>query len=425
MKDLTRYLKSGVAYNRPEASCATIPIALLHQVFAEFLENCQHHVTTVQDNRWLLDLRRAMLLEYAEEGGRASRFREIFTIHTDIDLPNATVPNTKDQTDGHFAINRHFLLITEAKNEWIGIAADPQLQAFVYYIESVRALVKTSEIFKRSPLPCLIIYYVGSLIGFAGVATGAKAQFEPLTPLFDLATNQHDTLALKAVARTLGAVRIALNSLRKYYSELKGLHPSHAMDSPIYPSRTYYTNGSNTRVEFDYKARLDEDKLLFRVLTREDGQERIVKFTQKYSKQAHEYSAAHGIAPILYAVERIGGGWMMIVMEYLNKDNYTLLRDSSIPLENRSNIVANAVSILHQGGYVHGDIRDVNIMVRCDWNAVDSSSGIKLLDFDWAGLDGQAQYPANVNHEGIRRPQEAIDGQHITKDHDITMVGYL
>jgi tRNA A-37 threonylcarbamoyl transferase component Bud32 len=35
---------------------------------------------------------------------------------------------------------------------------------------------------------------------------------------------------------------------------------------------------------------------------------------------------------------------------------------------------------LHQAGYVQGDIRDANIMVRKD-----GSLGFMLIDFDWAG----------------------------------------
>jgi hypothetical protein len=64
-------------------------------------------------------------------------------------------------------------------------------------------------------------------------------------------------------------------------------------------------------------------------------------------------------------------------------------------------------------------------MVERDWTPTNNSRKIKLLDFDWAGRYDQARYPAHVNHEGISRPEGAKDGEIITKDHDMEMVGYL
>jgi len=75
---------------------------------------------------------------------------------------------------------------------------------------------------------------------------------------------------------------------------------------------------------------------------------------------------------------------------------------------------------------VHGDICDVNLMVRNEWNLHDDGmTNIKLVDFDWAGPAGTTRYPANVNYEQINRPPGAWDAQPITKEPDIAMVGHL
>jgi hypothetical protein len=431
LKDITHHGGIDVTYNRPKASCTTIPIALLHQVFANFLEDYRRHEPTERDNKWLTELRHAMLQEYAEETLRCSEFRQIFEKHTGIKIPDASIPGSSYRTDGHYDIAGHYLLITEGKNEWVGISADPQLQAFLYYIQSAKSNV--DKVSKGDSLPCLIIYYVGkctsavlcnaltnstigSLIGFAGAVTAGKPQFEVLTPLFDLATNQHDALALQPVARALGAVRAGLKSLEEYYAEPR-LSPN-----PAFPSRNYYKSRDGTRVDFDYEERLDDDKLLFRILTKQSKQSLVLKFTQKYSEEAHAHCASHGIAPELHAVERLGGGWMMVVMEYLDNTTYTALRALRGPKDDLYIKVTNAVAVLHQGNFVHGDIRDVNVMTRVLETGVRI---IKLVDFDWAGPDGVACYPANVNHEGIRRPKDAKDGKLVTKEHDRIMVEFL
>jgi hypothetical protein len=152
-----------VAYNRPRAHSATIPIALTHPVFAKFLQDYQHHEPTDKDNNWLRDLQFHMLKEYREEGYRTARFREIFEANTGIWIPDASLRGTTHRTNGYFDCAGHVLLIIVAKNEWVNLLADPQLQAFTQYIEYVKNKTE-DKAFKGSPLPCLIIYYVGECI---------------------------------------------------------------------------------------------------------------------------------------------------------------------------------------------------------------------------------------------------------------------
>jgi thiamine kinase-like enzyme len=92
---------------------------------------------------------------------------------------------------------------------------------------------------------------------------------------------------------------------------------------------------------------------------------------------------------------------------------------------NLRDAVISAVTTLHQGNFVHGDIRDVNLMVRNEWKLDGGAKNIKLIDFDWAGPVGITRYPANVNYEEIKRPEGAWDGQLITKEHDIYGYGWL
>ena len=66
------------------------------------------------------------------------------------------------------------------------------------------------------------------------------------------------------------------------------------------------------------------------------------------------------------------------------------------------------VRTLHEGGFVHGDIRDANLLIDRASLASDDVT-IHLIDFDWAGCVGEAKYPIGMNCETVRRP-EGIEG---------------
>ena len=48
-----------------------------------------------------------------------------------------------------------------------------------------------------------------------------------------------------------------------------------------------------------------------------------------------------------------------------------------------------------------------------------------LVDFDWAGKIGEVRYPSNINITGVEQPKGVFDGQLITVEHDLEMLGYL
>jgi serine/threonine protein kinase len=131
---------------------------------------------------------------------------------------------------------------------------------------------------------------------------------------------------------------------------------------------------------------------------------------------------ANGVAPELYALETLPGGWFMVVMEYLDDESYQLLLTSSVNRVDLALEVRRVVGVLHAGGFVHGDIRDVNLLVRRKWSDADNPKNVLLVDFDWAGPKEDARYPPNVNHVDMSRPDGARDGELITQEHNQTMV---
>src|SRR5258708_1533826 len=102
----------------------------------------------------------------------------------------------------------------------------------------------------------------------------------------------------------------------------------------------------------------------------------------------------------------------MVVMEYMTgyKTLVELRRDTHI-----RDRVKDAITKLHSHGYVHGDIREVNIMV-CG-PAGGSPLRVVLVNWDWAGVDGIVKYPISLNPD-IPRHQDAMALCPIQKEHD-------
>jgi serine/threonine protein kinase len=160
---------------------------------------------------------------------------------------------------------------------------------------------------------------------------------------------------------------------------------------------------------------LDPEKLIF-IGTEENNNRICVKFVRAYSWDAHKCLEVLECAPRLRGFEEIAGGWFMVVMDMLPDDFETLSVREKLPSSVFDDIRAK-LKKFHEAGFVHGDIRDTNIMV-----SKSNARKFKIIDFDWAGKRGEARYPAGVNYVDIERPLEARDGKEILADHDLAML---
>lgn len=106
----------------------------------------------------------------------------------------------------------------------------------------------------------------------------------------------------------------------------------------------------------------------------------------------------------------------MVVMEFIEHD-YARFDLCLPPCDGTRKQLDTCLASLHEAGYVHGDVRDVNILVKKF-----GKPGVMLVDFDWSGKIGEAVYPPNVNTIDVWRPDGAEDGREITVDHDLEML---
>jgi hypothetical protein len=220
-------------------------------------------------------------------------------------------------------------------------------------------------------------------------------------------------------ARHVGALKKAVRSLQEHYRHVIDTldHPASGAD-PRFPHQSCYTSvDDSTTHRFKY-VRAVQEKLVFFGKT-DDDEDICIKFARSYSKEAHTICATKMCAPKLKGYDHLPGDWYMIVMDDISGayDEFNaLVRSGALHEEIKEKLVA-----LHQAGYVHGDVRDTNMMVRKD-----GQSGFMLIDFDWAGRIGEARYPINVNAgPDLMRPDGAYDGELIKAEHDIEMLNIM
>ena len=218
----------------------------------------------------------------------------------------------------------------------------------------------------------------------------------------------------ESLARHFGALKNAIGSLEQCYKALQNPALLENLDPQFPDLRTYRSLETKTTVSFKYLRQIDEKKLLFFGET--ENTERIcIKFVRRYSQAVHEKCAEMGIAPKLRGFEDIGAGWKMVIMDALDEE-YQPFDEITLHV-GAEHFLRERLVQLHQANFVHGDVRDVNVMVRKD-----GKLGLMLVDFDWSGIIGEACYPINVNKVDLWRPDDVSDGRLIKAEHDMAML---
>ncbi|KAJ7207955.1 hypothetical protein GGX14DRAFT_365650, partial [Mycena pura] len=127
-------------------------------------------------------------------------------------------------------------------------------------------------------------------------------------------------------------------------------------------------------------------------MTHEGTQTEVaVKFAECYGKEAHEMMAASNAAPKLLYCEYEPRAQMFVVIT-----SFVEQRETQLTLSGAQK-VASALRDFHRAGWVHGDLRDPNILV-------DQNGDPFLIDFDWCGKKGSAKYPCFLNASHIWPP---------------------
>ena len=109
------------------------------------------------------------------------------------------------------------------------------------------------------------------------------------------------------------------------------------------------------------------------------------------------------------------GHYIVVVMEKLVLRQLTKYDLNKADIQEKINRIAYE---LQKKNYVHGDLRDANVLFDTENNRV------VVVDFDWSGIDGESVYPPFMNPE-IIWPDGASTGQIMCHQHDVYWLSQL
>ncbi|RDB15242.1 hypothetical protein Hypma_004767 [Hypsizygus marmoreus] len=409
---------------RSPESVNAAPPSLFDETLCKLRHNIHHLDPSPDDYTAFHKLRSAMVVTYSDESARKKAFYHIVPEF----LPGS--PREIDiyefRTDGALLVDHekqsYIYVIIEVQNE-VGLAsAEPGIQGARYYLEHVRSLIEAQgEKLGHCALPVILLCQFGPYLSVSVGSAGGPSPVPTVEQVAFIALHADVTYLAetKAGACIIGALRAASLSLRNLYPSL--IKDTKRQVQFPYPRSFRDMNGE--MVSFTY-VRAEENKRVYHAKRDDTADPICIKFSLRYSSKAHEVAYEAGYAPRLLAVER-AGDWNMIVMDDESDDYFTLvdLRESggvSDRIENVRDEVRRALGIVHDQGYVHGDIRAINVLVR-KTDAATGPGSVLLIDWDWAGRDGDVRYPYSINPE-IARPEGAVAGSLISRDHDLWMI---
>jgi tRNA A-37 threonylcarbamoyl transferase component Bud32 len=155
----------------------------------------------------------------------------------------------------------------------------------------------------------------------------------------------------------------------------------------------------------------NEKRFLYRAKMQNDDV--MVKFTRRYCTDLHQICAKRGHAPKLLGYGTVPGGWHVVVMEFVDHDiNGRLAHYARVHLDRWEKDLTSLVEEFHGEGLVHGDLRDVNLIVPRG-----EPERIILVDYDWGGKHGDVSFPSRHLHEDLTMMRE-LESLEITKEHD-------
>lgn len=262
------------------------------------------------------------------------------------------------------------------------------------------------KLLTTSNCPCFLIAVAGPHIRILGAVFTDSVIVKPLTDWMQLDVDPADNAQLDRFARVLLALRTSLQSLAKHYQDLK-LGDIDTTFTRFFPYIRSYPVPDNLFVGFHYLEKFAPSSLtkpVFKALT-DKKYFIVVKFAHQYNTDAHRLLASKGLAPkLLYSGFDTGnthgscGSLKMVVMEFA--EGRTAYDSAPLSVKQYEH-VQNAVKVLHDEGFVFGDLRLPNIMV--------DGETVKLIDFDWCAKEETGRYPAVINdaditwHTGVER----------------------
>ncbi|KAJ3505994.1 hypothetical protein NLJ89_g7118 [Agrocybe chaxingu] len=303
------------------------------------------------------------------------------------------------------------VVAVEFKNKITSISSIPEIEIAGYFAHLNVSSSKIPDLMPRWRLPCLGITVIGHLVTFyAVISLGHRYRLVTLTPTLSCIPSASSTTDRTNLYRAFAAASVLemhiCADIQRVQSSQSPPIPSMNWRLPAVAQLLKYPPHDVESRYFQFEIivdrRSDPTRLLFLARTPE-GKTIVIKFTRQYCAKLHALCADLGYAPQLHAFERLPGGRYGIAMEYISDATplYNLSR-AHPEREHWYKEIRRVMTAFHAEGLVHGDLRDVNILVY-------GKSRVLLVDFDWGGQDGVAVYPRWKLHPDLRNGRQHRD----------------
>jgi hypothetical protein len=309
---------------------------------------------------------------------------------------------------------------------------------------------------ESSSSPTLLITLTGPWLCVYGAVWTTEPIIQRLTDMIWLGKPPcRNEYKVNRIACTLLAAKEAIKQLEHFYQNMKLCSPvGNDRHSRFFPFLSAYPDPRcpGKCIKFEYVEPMEREALRFCVtyrartttpkvsVTNDANQDHfpqprdiVVKFVRKYGEEAHCLLASHGMAPqLLYRGPLSPNSELsMIVMDYFPGKTLSSVFGSMEVCDETYKGVKKALDVLHEAGFVYGDLRRPNVLVQGDNTHVFGEglqSGTKLkvvlIDFDWADKVGIARYPAFLNPR-VMYPKDVGPWRQIRKEHDDLMLENL
>ncbi|RHZ77748.1 hypothetical protein Glove_173g76 [Diversispora epigaea] len=414
--------------HRPEGTSSTIPVSLYCSIFGEFKDFCKE-APEREDNLFTYEFCVEMRKFYKSEEARQVKANEMLSKYFDRSVqPMQLAGNHK--TDGTMSYSGPYAyreLNIEYKKELCSSNVCPHLKSCAYYLDFCKEQ-KNSSLLHATNFPCFLVVIAGPYFSVSGAVLSNKAIIDPLTPIFPLLWQKNEDEMMVLLSGTFRALKKSLKLLDQYYDRInKSARKIPQTDRFVHPSfPEVIVNGKSYSVRIDYQVGVF---LLWKVILSDDLGSRYTAYVKavrkhQYSLDTHQLLAEAEYAPKVLTTSLIPGNWRLVYMECLDEHSMLNCITSNLNNQERNSLrekIENVIKYLHNLEYVHGDLREGNLLIR---KLEDNDFDVKLIDFEWSGKVGIARYSNFMNHIGIQWPNGAEDGKLVTKDHDLVMLNH-
>ena len=290
-------------------------------------------------------------------------------------------------------------VIFEVKNEIGSISSEPVIQGMAYYTHFVDILNK-NDVCKI--WPSFVVIYIGRVIMVYGAVTLLR-------------TINGSTIHV--LSEQLCTFNFDYNNINMICVELANLFE--VLRDCVFQLKKWREKVQKETISVVFPRKLIEDKyfcketsevtILPKKLVYQNG-DRVWKFTRRYGYSAHQFAADLGIAPKLIKYKVMKSEWIFVCMQRIKGKMLCDVEDLD---DNAWKFFQQQLAEFWKQ-YVHGDLRDLNIIYGKLPGEIEKR--YYIIDFDWAGESNEMIYPLiNMNlvwHSG------ALPFQKIEVEHD-------